>query len=113
MNFSAKRIRIDQDDVNVAGRNIDCFIITSNDDPGELPSHIDLGIRTRPEYYHIDTHSRFPDIRVPTFAVIEVDGVFRTVTTSTSVPVQISTNNGVQERAAFRADSETVQAAAR
>ena len=49
MNFNAKRIRINQGDD--AGRDIDCFIISSNDDPGELPSHIDLGISTRSEQH--------------------------------------------------------------
>jgi len=47
MSFNAKRISINQGDVNIAGRNIDCFIINFNDDPGELPSYIDLGISTR------------------------------------------------------------------
>src|SRR5271170_3855045 len=106
MNFNAKRIRINQGDD--AGRDIDCFIISSNDDPGELPSHIDLGRSIRSEQHHIYAFSESPDIRVPTFAVIEIDGVFRTVTTSAPVPVQTSTIIGIQERAAWCTDSKKV-----
>jgi len=65
MSFDAKRIRINQGDVDIAGRNTDCFIINFNDDPGELPSHVDLEISTRPEQHHIDTLPGCPDIRVP------------------------------------------------
>jgi hypothetical protein len=79
--------------------------VTCESDPGELPSCIDLGISTRSEQHHIDTLS--PDIRVPTFAVIEIDGASRTVKTSAAVPVQTSTDNGIEERATWCTNSDS------